>query len=769
MVIRRPQRADRPGDRRARPEGIRIAGPRPAPRLFTKVDVQMANLRDLFGARSIAVVGASKTPGKVGYSVLKNLVESGYSGRIVPINPKESEILGHKAYPSLTAAAADGPVESAIIVIPAKAVVPVVEEAGKNGVRYCTIITAGFKEIGGEGKIREQELVRVARQYGVRLVGPNCLGIVDTHVPMNGCFAAVAPARGSIAFISQSGAFGAAILDWALESNIGFSKFVSLGNKADLNEVDFIEDASEDPNTKVILCYLEDIHDGERFLKVAAAASARKPVLILKAGRSEAGTKAASSHTGALAGNDRAYGLAFKQTGTIRVETMEEAFDLATAFAAQPLPKGRNVALVTNAGGPGIIATDAIEKMGLKMAPLADTTKQHLREQLTPEANVNNPVDVVGDAPPERYAAALEAVQADPNVDEILVLVTPQAQTNPPGVTDVILEAHRRRPDLPLLVSMVGGPAVGQAMKRLQEQGIPAFTFPERAVASFAGMAQYAEYQQQAGELVDFESLPVDRARVEEIFAAVRADGRSTLLGVEAAQAAAAYGVTVAPSGLAHSAQEAAQLAEEFGFPVVLKIASPKILHKTDVGGVRLKLDTAAKVQAAYEEIMRNCAPYLGENDHYGVEVQKMMPAGRELIIGMARDNVFGPMLMFGLGGIYVNLFGDVSFRLVKALRTSDVAAMIQETKAYTLLKGFRGETPADLPAIEQMLLRVAKLVHDFPEIKEMDINPLFAYEKGKGAVALDVKIALTPVVVAETPAPEQVAAANVAGPAAKA
>ncbi|MBE3577635.1 MAG: acetate--CoA ligase family protein [Limnochordales bacterium] len=710
----------------------------------------MASLKSLFGAESIAVIGASKSPGKVGHNVLKNMIESGYRGRLVPINPKESEILGLKVYPSVTAAVADGKIEAVVVTIPAKAVVPVIEECGRVGVRYAVVITAGFREVGAEGKAREQELVEVARRYGVRIVGPNCLGIIDTHTPMNASFAPLLPARGNIAFISQSGAFGAAILDWAQENNVGFSKFVSLGNKADLNEVDFIEDAAEDENTKVILCYLEDIKDGQRFLEVAWAASRKKPILILKAGRSEAGTRAASSHTGALAGNDRAYDLAFLQTGVVRVETMQECFDLATSFVSQKLPRGRRVVLVSNAGGPGIIATDAIERMGLAMARLEQSTVEKLRSLLPPEAAVLNPVDVLGDAPPSRYEAALQVVGEDPNVDAVLVLVTPQAGTDPVGIAEVVKKFHAAHPEITVMGSMVGGTLVSEGIKRLLDAGIPCFVFPERAVASIQGMVRYSEAQKAAGARVNFDAIRVNRERVEEIFRQVRADGRTTLLGVEAAQAAAAYGVTVAPAGLAHSAEQAVTLAEEFGYPVVLKIASPKIVHKTDVGGVRLKLDSAEKVRAAYEEIMRNCAPYLGENDRYGVEVQKMMPAGRELIIGMARDPVFGPMLMFGLGGIYVNLLKDVSFRLVNGLREGDIHNMVRETKAYTLLKGFRGEKPADIAAIEEMLLRVACLVRDFPEIKEMDINPLFAYEEGKGAVALDVKISLAASPVAD-------------------
>ncbi|NPV53844.1 MAG: acetate--CoA ligase [Firmicutes bacterium] len=700
----------------------------------------MRDLTHFFNPRRVAVIGASKTPGKVGNSILKNIIESGYPGEIYPVNPGEPEILGLPCKKNIGEIPGT---DLAIICVPAALVPQVVEECGKARTRNIIVISAGFKEVGKEGAALENRMVELCRRYDMNMMGPNCLGMVDTHVPLNASFAPDMPMKGEIAFISQSGAFGTAILDWSLNNNVGFSKFVSLGNKAHLDEIDFIENAADDPNTKVILCYLESITQGKRFLEVVGKATRKKPVLILKSGTSEAGVRAASSHTGALAGNDRAYDAAFLQTGVLRVETAQELFDLALAFTTQPLPKGRRVALITNAGGPGIVATDAVERMGLEMARFDPATVKELRGKLPAESNIYNPVDVIGDARPERYELALDIVLPDPNVDTSLVIVTPQAQTNPPGVADVVLKVRASRPEKPLLVSMVGGKRTSEGVEKLTRAGMPCFVFPERAVSAIAGLTRYATMLAEPLEEVPFE-FPVDQDRVRAILESVRADKRNTLLGTETARVAQAYGIKAAPSGLAKTPDEAARVAEELGFPVALKIASPRILHKTDVGGVKLKLDTPEKVRECFVEIIENVEAHMQDASIYGVEVQHMMPPGRELIIGMVRDLQFGPMLMFGLGGIYVNLLKDVSFRLAYGLRKQDVEAMVRETKAYTLLRGFRGEAPADIPAIQDTLIRVARLARDFPEILEMDINPLFAYEAGKGVTAIDMKITIS-------------------------
>lgn len=699
----------------------------------------MVSLERLFRPRSVAVVGASKTPGKIGHAVLVNLVASGFRGAIYPINPKEEEIEGLKAYPRV--ADVPGPVDVAVICVPAPAVNAVAEECGRAGVGYLVVITAGFKETGKEGAEREKALAAICRQYGMRMVGPNCLGIMDTSTPMNATFSANFPFQGRIAFISQSGALCAAILDWSLKRGIGFSKFISVGNKADLTEADFIEDAAADPQSKVICLYLESVEEGARFVEACRRASRTTPILVIKSGTSQAGAQAASSHTGALAGSDLAYETAFRQAGVLRVHTMEELFDLAQAFVRQPAPPGNRVAIVTNSGGPGVLAADAIENSPLTMARFEKETIDRLRKSLPAAANVFNPVDVIGDAHWDRYDAALAAVLDDPGVDGVLVVLTPTATIEPDVVAEKIVEHHRRHPEKPVLAAFLGGASVEEATRYLLGNGIPCYPFPEPAVSALAGLLRYRELSTAPAAEEEWTFPDVDRAAVEEVFSYVRRDKRVVLLGSEAFRVAESYGIPCAPSYLATTPDAARRLAEHMGFPVVLKVASPQILHKTDVGGVKVGLATPEEVKRGFVDIMESVHQHLPDSVVYGVEVQKMMPPGRELIVGVTRDVQFGPLIMFGLGGVYVNLLKDVAFRLAHGLTREEAHAMIRQTRAYTLLRGFRGERPADIEAIVDTIGRVAQLVRDFPEITEMDINPVFAYEKG--LAALDVKITI--------------------------
>ncbi|MGE5509593.1 MAG: acetate--CoA ligase alpha subunit [Chitinophagales bacterium] len=699
-----------------------------------------SRLSSFFAPGAVAVIGASNTPGKVGHSLVKNLRDSGYAGKVFPVNPKEPEILGLPAYPSI--GAVGQPIDLAVVSIPAAHVLKTAEECAKAGVKHLIVISAGFKETGAEGSKLERELVEICRTNGMNLLGPNCLGMMDTYTPMNASFAGTFPSKGQIAFISQSGAICSAILDWSLERGIGFSKFVSLGNKAGLDETDFIEDAADDPYTKVILCYIEGVTDGKRFIEVARKASKKKPIILLKSGISEAGARAASSHTGSLAGNDRTYQTVFEQCGLIRVRSLDELFALATVFTTQPFPEGDRVAILTNAGGPGIIAADNVETVGgLTMARFAKETIEAMREKLPAESNLYNPVDVIGDAKADRYAFALENVMTDPNVDSVVVLLTPQAVTEPEPTARAMVEARQRHPEKPMVASFMGGPTVRAGADLLEAAGIPCYAFPEPAIASVASLVKHAKYRR-APEAAAEELSGFDREAVERVFKQVRSEERTVLLGSEAARVVEAFGVSVAPLGLATTADEASRMAEEFGYPVVLKIASPKIMHKTDIGGVRLRLTSAEEVRSAFHEIIENARRYMPQVTPHGVEVQKMMPAGRELIIGMNRDLVFGPMIMFGMGGIYVNLLKDVAFRLADGLTNDEALAMIKETKAYTLLRGFRGEKPADLDAVVATLRRVARLCVEFEEISELDLNPVFAYEEGVSA--LDVKITIT-------------------------
>ncbi|NLY55309.1 MAG: CoA-binding protein [Firmicutes bacterium] len=694
-----------------------------------------------FKPRQVAVVGASANRGKVGNSVLRNIIGSGYSGTIVPINPSAHEIEGLKCYPNITEAVQElGALDLVVVAVPAAAVIGVAQECAKNGCKNLVVITAGFKEVGKEGAALEKELVEICRSHHINLLGPNCLGMMDTHTPINASFAGDFPLRGEIAFISQSGALGTAILNWSRQQKIGFSQFVSLGNKAGLNEADFIAAAADDPNTKVILCYLENVVDGERFMDVARQTSRRKPVIIFKAGTSEAGARAASSHTGALAGNDRTYETVFKQCGILRVRRMEDLFALATVFLSQPLPKGDRVAILTNAGGPGIIAADAVESRGLAMARFCAETIEAMRAHLPAEANLLNPVDVIGDARADRYHFALEQIIQDPNVDGLIILLTPQAVTQPKETAEAIVDVKERHPDKPIVAAFMGGEAVADGAEHLRKNGIPCFSFPEPAVESFAYLSRYTKLRESTAR----QALPefdFDRRRITEIIKGAMSDHRRILFASEGAEVLSLMGIPAAPTKLATTADQAVEIALEIGFPVVMKLEAPNVLHKSDLGGVKLNLRTEQEVAEAYHEIIANLHHHLPDTVAYGVEVQKMDQPGRECIIGMTCDQAFGPLLMFGLGGIYVNLLQDVSFRVVRGLDLTELQEMIRETKAYLLLKGIRGEKPGDVEAVVDTLARVAVLAREFPQINEIDINPLFVYEQGVSAV--DVKITL--------------------------
>ncbi len=701
----------------------------------------MRDLSTLYAPESVAIIGASDSPGKVGNVVVNNLVDSGYPGKIYPVNPKRELIENLRCYPSVRDIPDD--VDLAVICIPAPVVPDAMRDCAAAGVKSVVVITAGFKEAGPEGEALEQEITRIADDAGINMMGPNCLGAMNTHTPINVTFAGDFPLKGDIAFFSQSGALCIAILDWSLNQGVGFSKFISMGNKAQLNEADFIADAAADSESRVILMYLESIEDGDAFMEAAREAVQKKPVIILKSGVSEAGAQAASSHTGALAGSDAGFAAAFRQSGIIRAERMQEEFGKATAFIGGiNIAAGRRVAVVTNAGGLGVMATDALEGAGLKLAELSGETQENLRAVLPEMASVENPVDIVGHSDEDTYAAALETVVQDPGVDMILPLLSPTAVLDPDALAEYMIEQGREYSDIPMSASFTGGESVKAANETLRSAGIPCFPFPEEAVEGLVAMVEYGEARRRLGAGQPL-SYAGDRERVREIFRAVRADGRRILLGPEAMAAARAYGISTVPSELATSAQEAGHLAEEMGFPVAMKVASPDIVHKTDIGGVKLDVADRALTEKAFEEIMQNAAE--GEPDArvYGVEVQKMFPPGQELIVGMTQSPPFGPLLMFGLGGIFVDLMEDVSFRLARHLTDIDVDEMIGETKAAELLRGYRGDAPKDLEAVKETVGRVAQLSRDFSDISELDVNPFFAYEDG--VAALDVKITLTP------------------------
>jgi len=706
------------------------------------VRLDMTDLDRFFNPRAIAVVGASRAPEKIGHSIVRNLVDSGYKGTIYPINPKEDEILGHRCYEAVSGT--PGHIDLAVIAVPAPLVHRVAEDCGKAGVDHLVTITAGFKEVGKEGLKREQELLEICHKHGMRMLGPNCVGMIDTVTPLNVSFATGHPARGDITLISQSGAMCVAILDWAADREIGFSRFISLGNKADLNEADFISSCAADPNTRVIVCYLEDVTNGSQFLEACRRASRKTPVLILKSGTSEAGARAASSHTGALAGSEAAFDAALRQCGILRARKMDELFELAVAFSNLPIPAGDRVAIVTNSGGPGIICADNVEARGLQMARLSKKTLEALRGKLPAEANIYNPVDMVGSATDETYRYTLDTVLQDPGVDSAVVLLTPTAMIDTEKVAAAIVDNRAKHEEKPLTVALMGGVSVKEGEERLFEAHVPVYTFPEPAVSAIDGLTQFRRLREavrhEAELAVEVDAEALKRAR--DVFDAVRAERRVVLLGHEAAAAASAYGITVAPLELAQTPEEAVDIADRLGYPVALKVSSPDIMHKTDIGGVHLGLENKDAVEKAFFQIYYNCHRYMPQAHIHGMEVQKMMPKGVELIVGMARDVQFGPLLAFGLGGIYVNLLKDAAFRLAYMLSVEEIREMVEKTKAYVLLRGFRGDKPKDIDAVVDTVARVARLVTDFEEIAEMDINPLFAYERG--VAALDVKITIS-------------------------
>jgi acetyltransferase len=687
--------------------------------------------------KGVAVIGASSNPTKLGYQVLHNIIRFGYKGDIYPVNPTADEILGIQVYPSVSAIT--GPVDLAVILVPNKAVPGVIEECGQKKLGGAVIITAGFRETGRDGKELEQHVVSIARQYGMRLVGPNVLGIIDTISSLNASFAVGMPRRGHIAFMSQSGALCTSILDFAISQGIGFSRFYSIGNKADINEIDLLRAWSEDKETRVISAYLEGISNGPEFIHVAREVNRQKPIVAIKSGTTSAGSRAVSSHTGTLAGSENAYDAAFKQAGIVRAGSVQDLFDYAQGFARQPLPAGDAVAVVTNAGGPGIMASDAIERVGMHLASLTPELQQELRNALPPAASVVNPIDVLGDAPADRYAHGIETALKDPNTNIVLVVLTPQTSTQIPETAKILGELSKKYAK-PTFAAFMGDQSVQEAQKILTEYSIPNYPVPERAVAAMSAMWRRRQWLNMPP--LALETLDADKVGVRKILDEVRRDGRSTAGDAEAREILIAYGVKLPKSVLARSADEAVQAAEEMGFPVVLKIASPDILHKTDIGGVKLNLTSPSDVRDAFDLIYYRATRHMPDATIWGCQVQQMIKGGREIIIGMNRDPQFGPLLMFGLGGVYVEALKDVTFR-VAPIDRREAREMLSEIRAYALLRGVRGEPPSDTDAIVNTLLRVSQLVTDFPEIVELDINPLLVFPRGQGALGLDMRLAI--------------------------
>jgi acetate---CoA ligase (ADP-forming) len=696
------------------------------------------SLDPLLAPRSIAVIGASRRPGTVGYQIVDNLVRHGFKGAVYPVNPKAGSVHSIPAWRSIRDVPAD--VDLAIIVVPKELVLEVVDECGTRGVPGIVVISAGFREVGGEGIRREEQLMERVRRYGMRLVGPNCMGVLNTDpdFSMNATFAPTMPPAGNVSFLSQSGALGVTILDYAAEYGIGIRHFVSVGNKPDVSGNDLLEYWENDPDTRVILMYLETFGNPRRFTRIARRVARKKPIVVVKSGRTVAGARAATSHTGSLAGKDAAVDALLGQCGVFRANTVEELFDLAMALGTLPIPEGPRVAIVTNAGGPGIIIADACESEGLEVADLAPETTGRLEKVFPAEATLRNPVDMIATATAESYRVALDVVLDDPGVDAAIAAFVPPLGVRQQDVATAIVDAAGRHPTKPVLAVLMGREGLPQGRAELQAAGLPAYIFPESAVRALAALDRYRSWLERPLEAPA--TFPVDGDRVRAIVQAARADGREHLLEPEAYAVLDAYGIPVIPHRLVRSADEAAQAAEALGLPVVLKVVSPQVVHKSDVGGVRLDLRDGEQVRDAYRSLVEDVGSTLPDARIEGVLVAPFRREGRELILGMNLDPSFGPVLMFGLGGIYVETFRDVVFR-VPPVTEGEAREMIRSIRSFPLLEGTRGEEAVDQDSIVEAIQRLAQLVQEQDAIAEVDVNPLMATPDG--AAALDARIRL--------------------------
>ena len=712
----------------------------------------MERLDAIFSPQSVAVVGASSTPGKVGHDIFANILKGGFTGTLYPVNPSARSILCVRAYPSIIDIPDD--IDLAIIILPPGAALEAVESAVKKGTKGMVIVSAGFREVGGEGLETENKIIATCKEAGVRLVGPNCLGVINPNpsVRLNASFSTRMPAWGKISFISQSGALCTAVLDFAADRDFGFSKFISIGNKADVDELDLLRYFHEDSETEVIMIYLEELRRGAEFIEVVREITSghrRTPVLAIKSGRTRAGARAAASHTGALSGSEAVYDAIFRQSGIIRVDSIDELFDFASAFAyktesalgklKRKIPDGNRVAIVTNAGGPGIIATDMTISSGLQLAKFKDETIAALASHLPKTANIHNPVDVIGDASQDRYESALAAVINDEGVDGVLVILTPQSMTNVLGTAEAIVRIARSS-NKPILCCFMGVVDVSAGVKYLQEYGYPVFKFPESAAKAFGALYRYSRWLNR--EILEEFTFLHDRAGAGRIIEDCLAAGKTHLGELDGLELLKCYGFNVLPTKLAKKADDAADIADAMTFPVVMKIVSPQILHKSDAGGVIVKLESRDDVIDAFHRIVESASNYNPEAVIEGVLIQKMAEPGEEVIMGMNRYPIFGPLLMFGIGGIFVEVFQDVTFRLAPLKRNS-AHRMIRDIKGYKLLNGFRGRPQADLEVLEKLLLSLSDLVTTHPEIVEMDINPLMVHADGKGATVADCRIIL--------------------------
>jgi acetyltransferase len=693
----------------------------------------MADLSALFAPSRVAVVGATDREGAVGRALMSNLRES-FDGDVVPVNPNAETVLGLPCVPDIASA---GDVDLAVVVVPAAVALTVVREAAEAGVENVVVISAGFAEAGGEGVARERELEAIAAEHDLNLVGPNCIGVLSTPTGLNATFGPTNALAGSISFMSQSGAIITSVLDWANDREIGFKDVVSLGNKTTLDETDFMEAWDDDPGTDVILAYLESIEDGRAFIERAREVTRTTPVLVAKSGRTDAGAKAAASHTGAIAGSDRAYDAGLAQAGVLRVDSLKDLFEFAQLLAGQPLPDGDGVGIVTNAGGAGVLATDAVGDSALSLASFTGDTRATLADALPEAASTNNPVDVIGDANATRFRRALEAVLGDENVGAVAVLSAPSAVLS---YDDLAAEVGplQRESGKPVVACLMGGARTASATSRLREDGIPNYFDPARAIESLDALVAYRDASTR--EYDPPTTFDVDRERAEAVLSGANARGENRL-GVEAMDLLSAYGIRTPASELVETPGDAADVAAAIDGPVAMKVVSPDILHKSDIGGVRVGV-AETDARDAFEDLVTRAYNYQPDATVLGVQVQEMVDTddGVETIVGMTRDPQFGPLLMFGLGGIFVEVFEDTTFR-VAPVGEREARAMTREIDAAPLLRGARGREPVDIEAAVEAIQRLSQLVTDHPEILELDINPLVVAPAG--ATAIDIRLTL--------------------------
>lgn len=695
-----------------------------------------SSLTPFFNAKGVAVLGASSNPHKLSYGIVRNLLINGYQGEVYPVNPNADEILGKKVYANI--ADVPDPVELAVVVLPVTMIRETMQAIGDRGIKAVVIITGGFKELGPDGAKVEKEVKEIADSYGMRVVGPNCVGTMDVRTGLNSTFIGGVPPAGPIAFISQSGAICGGVIDLIINSKIGFSHFASLGNEMDVTETDMLEFFAEDDHVKVIAMYVEGIADGQRFIEVARKVSRKKPIVFLKAGKNDAGAKAVSSHTGSLAGSYTAYQSALKQAGVLEVDSIDQLFHLSWALGTQPLPRGKRVAMTTNAGGAAALAADSLDFNGFDLAKISPEIQNRLREKLNPSAQVSNPVDMLGSVSPADYQWSLSNLDADDGVDVMLPILVPQALVDTLGVSKAWVEIGKQTKKT-FLTCLMGERSTGESNELLNLNGIPVYNLPHLAGPVLKGMWTY----KQTLESEPYQPVSCEAADQDKIARAQDAIGERKVIGeYESRMLLDAYGIKNVPGDLAKNADEAVKIAQGIGYPVVLKIVAEGLIHKSDAGGIELNIKNDEETRVAFDRMMKRIAQNEPNAEIVGAMVEKMAPKGVEVIVGMLRDATFGPTIMFGMGGTMVELVKDIQFR-VTPLSQQDIRSMVAETMAGKLLNGYRGAPVGDFDALYKVISQLSQLAMEHPEIKEIEINPLIVYPQGQGVMAIDSRMIL--------------------------